>query len=469
MDFTADWSIMQTLGEGAYGEVKLLINKNDGMAVAMKVINLEEHPEASVNVQKEIAIHRMLNDPHIIKYFGQRTEGSVGYIFLEYAPGGELFDKIEPDVGMESWQAQRYLKQLLSGVEYLHSKGIAHRDLKPENLLLDEHDKLKITDFGMATVFRSRGKERLLDKKCGTTPYMAPEIFLRPYRAEPVDIWSLGIVLVAMLAGELPWEKPMALCVEYTKWKSNDYMSESPWKKMDNLAISLLRRILNPIPSARLSIAKIKQHRWYTKHHTQIRGPELDRSVSPAYKRLRSNDLSPPSRDDPRQCQSQPELLLSGPHIISPTGTKEPAHVSFSQPAQIDDLLVSTQYLATQSNASQDTVQKLVRRMTRFFVSLDPDKALDRLVQALDNMALSWRSYTPGIVTITTIDKHKNQLTFKASVLDMDKQTLLDFRLSKGCGLEFKRQFMMLRKYLSDIVVKGPVSWSIAIATNNVP
>ncbi|XP_046689067.1 serine/threonine-protein kinase grp-like [Homalodisca vitripennis] len=65
MDFTADWSIMQTLGEGAYGEVKLLINKNDGMAVAMKVINLEEHPEASVNVQKEIAIHRMLNDPHI--------------------------------------------------------------------------------------------------------------------------------------------------------------------------------------------------------------------------------------------------------------------------------------------------------------------------------------------------------------------------------------------------------------------
>lgn len=70
------------------------MNKNDGNTVAMKVINLAEHPEAEANVKKETAIHKLLNDPHIIKYYGQRTEESVGYIFLEYAPGGELFDKI---------------------------------------------------------------------------------------------------------------------------------------------------------------------------------------------------------------------------------------------------------------------------------------------------------------------------------------------------------------------------------------
>lgn len=70
------------------------MNKNDGNAVAMKIINLEEHPEAKDNVKKEIAIHKMLNDPHFIRYYGQRTEGSIGYIFLEYAPGGELFDRI---------------------------------------------------------------------------------------------------------------------------------------------------------------------------------------------------------------------------------------------------------------------------------------------------------------------------------------------------------------------------------------
>lgn len=72
-------------------------------------------------------------------------------------------------------------------------------------------------------------------------------------------------------------------------------------------------------------------------------------------------------------------------------------------------------------------------------------------------------------ITVTAVDKYKNQLTFKASVLIMDKQTLMDFRLSKGCGLEFKRQFLIIKKQLSDIVVKGPVAWPIAIATNNVP
>lgn len=60
----------------------------------------------------------------------------------------------EPDVGMEEALAQKYFNQMLSGVEYLHSRGVAHRDLKPENLLLDETDNIKISDFGMATIFR---------------------------------------------------------------------------------------------------------------------------------------------------------------------------------------------------------------------------------------------------------------------------------------------------------------------------
>lgn len=102
---------------------------------------------------------------------------------------------------MPNWEAQKYFKQLLNGVEYLHTKGIAHRDLKPENLLLDHNSNVKITDFGMATLFRMRGKERLLDKRCGTLPYIPPEILEKPYHAEPADIWSCGIVLVAMLSG----------------------------------------------------------------------------------------------------------------------------------------------------------------------------------------------------------------------------------------------------------------------------
>lgn len=98
-------------------------------------------------------------------------------------------------------QAQKYFRQLVLAVEYLHSRGVAHRDLKPENLLLDGNDNLKVSDFGLATVYRLHGKERCLDKKCGTLPYVAPEVLERPYQAEPADIWSCGIILVALLAG----------------------------------------------------------------------------------------------------------------------------------------------------------------------------------------------------------------------------------------------------------------------------
>ena len=85
---------------------------------------------------------------------------------------------------------------------YLHHRGVAHRDIKPENLLLTEDDILKLSDFGMATVFRHQGKERNLERRCGTTAYCAPEILLKPhYSAEPADIWSCGIVLVAMVTG----------------------------------------------------------------------------------------------------------------------------------------------------------------------------------------------------------------------------------------------------------------------------
>ena len=85
---------------------------------------------------------------------------------------------------------------------YLHHRGVAHRDIKPENLLLTDDDTLKLSDFGMATVFRHQGKERLLERRCGTTAYCAPEMLMKPrYNAEPADIWSCGIVLVAMVTG----------------------------------------------------------------------------------------------------------------------------------------------------------------------------------------------------------------------------------------------------------------------------
>ncbi|KAJ8970103.1 hypothetical protein NQ314_001393 [Rhamnusium bicolor] len=200
--FVEDWLCYNTtLGEGAYGEVKLLIHRKTEEKIACKIINHKKYKDASSNINREVTIHKMLDHENIIKYYGRRQEPLKEYIFLEYACGGELFQLIEPDIGMPSYSAQLYMKQLLCGVNYLHNKGITHRDIKPENLLIGQGGILKISDFGMATLFRFKGKERLLDRKCGTKPYLAPEVLQRPYKAPPSDLWSCGIVYVAMLTG----------------------------------------------------------------------------------------------------------------------------------------------------------------------------------------------------------------------------------------------------------------------------
>jgi serine/threonine-protein kinase Chk1 len=133
----------------------------------------------------------------------------------------------------------------------------------------------------------------------------------------------------------------------------------------------------------------------------------------------------------------------------------------------LDDLILCTQLNPTQS--SQNPFQRLVRRMTRFFVSTNWEDTLKRLTTALQKMGYTWKYNDDGVITISTIDRRKLQLIFKANMVEMDGKILCDFRLSKGCGLEFKRRFIKIKQNLADVVMKGPVTWPIAIATHTVP
>ncbi|XP_034947360.1 serine/threonine-protein kinase grp [Chelonus insularis] len=459
-EFVEGWYLGHTLGEGAYGEVKLVINKATGEAVAMKMIDLIKHPDARQNIKKETTVHRMLSNPHIIRYFGQRSEPNMEYIFLEYASGGELFDRIEPDVGMPAWEAQKYFKQLLSAVEYLHCRGVAHRDLKPENLLLDDKDNLKVSDFGLATVYRLQGKERCLEKRCGTLPYVAPEVLVRPYHAEPADIWSCGIILVALLAGELPWDEADPMCPEYKAWREGKYEYLTPWKKIDCIALGLIRKILTHSPTSRYTIPDIKSHRWYLKNLRQDAEESEDHVDGRKIKMKRYSD-------EPlmRLGLSQPEFpgIENSLHI----NLEERQGFSFSQPAALEDLLLLTQPVQN-TQSTQNTFQKLVRRMTRFFVKTNCEDTVNRLVDVLKKQKYNYR-VNVGIVTISTVDRRKMPLVFKAMIVDMDNKILVDFRLSKGDGLEFKRRFVNIKEALEDVIVKGPVTWPIAVATQTMP
>ncbi|CAD5112859.1 DgyrCDS2070 [Dimorphilus gyrociliatus] len=450
-DSINDWVFVGVLGEGAYGEVKLALNKKTNESIAVKIINLASHENAEKNTRKEFIIHRMLKHDNIIKLYGQRLDGGIHYIFLEYAGGGELFDRIEPDVGTSALEGQRYFKQVINGVEYLHSKGIVHRDLKPENILLTDQNEVKISDFGMATVFRYQGKERMLDTCCGTRPYVAPEILQsKPYHATPVDIFSCGVVLVTLLAGELPWDEPTDKCRDYVQWKAFEF-TITPWSKINNLALSLLKNMLQENVQQRATIDFIKRHAWYNSSVEVISAnpttsPPIIKSAKHPLKRVCAEGEGSSNDVESLMSVSQPDPNRYSNDMEEDGSAKV---TCFSQPTKSKDMFVESQ--PTGSGASQGLFQSLVKRMTRFFVKISKQAMAHNLL-LLVRFGYSIKNQQNDQVTFETTSRRGIHTTFKAFLITAGDHLLVDFRLSQGDGIHFKRQFIKIRESLKDVI-----------------
>ncbi|XP_019853937.1 PREDICTED: serine/threonine-protein kinase Chk1-like [Amphimedon queenslandica] len=463
--FVEGWEFMQTLGEGAYGEVKLAVHKESKECVAVKIMHLDGDNALTLDcLKKEICIMKMLRHDNVVRFFGERACGKIHYLFLEYVDGGELFDRIEPDHGMEPGLAQHFFLQLLQGLEYLHSRGVAHRDIKPENILLDGYDVLKISDFGLSTVFRHLGRERKLTRCCGTPPYIAPEVYSgAEYYAEPADLWSCGIVLVALLSGELPWDSPSYECPEYREWCSQNCFF-TPWSKISNEPLALLKKLLRPGPSKRYTIAKIRDHVWCKKVY-EIMSPsnEALAMVSPTHRASKRIKVV----SSPRYSE-RPESTVTASQPVSGDAssaadvneTLESSHSvveSFTQPSRFDELIIGTQIPCT-PGASQTSFQRLALRMTRFYTKLDSAKVWNRLRQAMKTLGYDSKpGQDESSLTVSAVDKRKQSLVFKAVIYELRSDLLLvEFRRSKGDGIEFKKIFKKIKDLLSDIMCKPP-------------
>ncbi len=202
---------------------------------------------------------------------------------MEYAEGGDLFDKIEADVGVSEDIAHFYFTQLIGGVSYMHSKGVGHRDIKPENILLSEAGNLKIADFGLATLFEYNGATKLSTTMCGSPPYIAPEVITccpkgsrkavkgTGYSANLVDIWSCGVVLFVLLVGNTPWDEPTSASWEFEEYLSKKgRSSDDLWQKLPPTVLSLLRGMMNVDTKKRFTFNHIKQHPWYTRKNPML-------------------------------------------------------------------------------------------------------------------------------------------------------------------------------------------------------
>ncbi|KAI8922059.1 kinase-like domain-containing protein [Powellomyces hirtus] len=196
---------------------------------------------------------------------------------MEYMPGGDLYTLISSGELHEADEKLCLFKQLVKGVEYLHSMGVAHRDLKPENLLLDADTRiLKITDFGVSEVFRTCFEKapRKAVGVCGSEPYIAPEEWDSPggYDATKADIWACGIILYTLLQASIPWRIARAPDPHYTKYAA--FGASNPGATQGFGAFDrtqppgprpIIYRMLAPDPQVRITAAEILAHSWFTR------------------------------------------------------------------------------------------------------------------------------------------------------------------------------------------------------------
>lgn len=281
------YELGRLLGQGTFAKVYYARSIGTNQSVAIKVIDKEKIMKVALidQIKREISIMRLVRHPNIIHLYEVMATKTKIYFVVEYAKGGELFNKVSKGKLKED-VARRYFQQLINAVDFCHSRGVYHRDIKPENLLLDENDNLKVSDFGLSALTESKRQDGLLHTTCGTPAYVAPEVINRKgYDGAKADIWSCGVVLYVLLAGYLPFHDSN-LMEMYRKIGKAEYRCPN-WFPPE--VRRLLSKMLDPNPNTRASMAKIRESSWFRKGLSSKRtsperkskgvSPDMDASV----------------------------------------------------------------------------------------------------------------------------------------------------------------------------------------------
>lgn len=255
------FDILQTLGKGALGRVRLAREKATGLFYACKIMkkaNLIRQKQVD-HIRSEASILASISHPFMVDMLGQSQDSRYIYLFIEYVSGGELFTYLRRIGRLEPFHARFYAAQVVLMFEYLHSKDIVYRDLKPENIMIASDGYLKLTDFGFAKVLIGRTYTL-----CGTPEYLAPEIILNKGHGKSVDWWALGVLLYELLAGIDPFsdEDPMLI---YQNILGNKIKFP---RTFDSKAHSLVKHLIVEDLSKRYGNLKndandIKEHRFF--------------------------------------------------------------------------------------------------------------------------------------------------------------------------------------------------------------
>ncbi|KAJ4953407.1 hypothetical protein NE237_030239 [Protea cynaroides] len=251
------------LGQGTFAKVYYGKQLKTGESVAIKLINKDQVKKEGLmeQIEREISVMRLVRHPNVVEIKEVMATKSKIFFIMEYVRGGELFAKVAKGKVKED-VARKYFQQLISAVDYCHSRGVSHRDLKPENLLLDENENLKVSDFGLSALPEQLWNDGLLHTQCGTPAYVAPEVLRkRGYDGSKADIWSCGVILYVLLAGFLPFQEENIMKM-YRKVFRAEY-EFPPWFSPETKR--LISKLLVADPDKRITIPEIMQTPWFKK------------------------------------------------------------------------------------------------------------------------------------------------------------------------------------------------------------
>ncbi|XP_076644036.1 uncharacterized protein LOC143354133 [Halictus rubicundus] len=275
------YKLLDNIGQGSYGIVKLAYNEEDGTHYAMKILSKKKLMKKAgifgrmapgrkgaadplAKVYREIALLKKLDHPNVVKLvevLDDPDEDNL-YLVFELVQRGEIL-QIPTDKPLDEETARKNFRDVVMGVEYLHYQRIVHRDIKPSNLLVDSDGRIKIADLGVSAELRASGE--LLSGPAGTPAFAAPETTIpgAHYSGTLCDVWSMGVTLYSLVTGKVPWYGSGSIIGVQSAVRTEPLRFPEEPLLRDELR-DLISRMLEKNPAERILLSEIKEHPWVT-------------------------------------------------------------------------------------------------------------------------------------------------------------------------------------------------------------
>ncbi|KAJ3029165.1 Serine/threonine-protein kinase 33 [Rhizophlyctis rosea] len=256
------YTLGKKLGQGSFGTVHIIQHKATNKTYACKIVKKKRgSPVLYEQLQREIAIMKRVNHPHIVQLYEVYETPRKYFLVMEYCRGGDLVQRIRSRRGCCEADVRVILCRLVSAIAYLHDHGVVHRDLKPENILVSLSDpsdqfNIKVSDFGLATFADACN---MMENIVGTPLYMAPEIVQNLGYSATCDVWSIGVMMYLMLMGyRRDIERELQQLIAMGKVE----FPEGWWKDVSVGARALCEQTLKIDPAKRITAREMLMHPW---------------------------------------------------------------------------------------------------------------------------------------------------------------------------------------------------------------